>query len=318
MFGKKKRVKEVTSRKVNVTVCRSVLKSVFDECDRHDHEETGGRILGFYVWKNNVLEIRICGEIGPGPKARRSRTSFFPDGEFQEKIFRKIEAEHSAIEHLGNWHTHHVNGLDTLSEGDKGTYTRTVNHKKHNIDFFYALLVVAKNNSSDTDNRYALKHFIIFRGDPVFCEIPSSHVTIVDDQAVWVGENNSIGSDIRPAFEASTARHAQTKQIRAIDSTVIPEMYPEFKPFLSKGASGIYWKGKLSLINGVSLLVAVIEVQDGENVSYVVGLSEADRNIYKSSMPYLNRTFSSAVKAIWSLEQDLNRECFIKKLMPKE
>ena len=42
------------------------------------------------------------------------------------------------IEHLGNWHTHHVNGYPNLSGGDVATYRRIVNHELHNLDFFYA------------------------------------------------------------------------------------------------------------------------------------------------------------------------------------
>ena len=55
----------------------------------------------------------------PGPNAQRSPTYFFQDGDHQEKLFRAIEASHPDIEHLGNWHTHHVNGYPTLSGGDK-------------------------------------------------------------------------------------------------------------------------------------------------------------------------------------------------------
>ena len=104
---------------------------------------------------------------------RRSPTSFFQDGEYQETIFRKIEAEHTEIEHLGNWHTHHVNGLNTLSSGDIETYKRIVNHEKHNTDFFYALLVVSKNQTFYNRERYLMKHFLFKRGESLVYEDPT-------------------------------------------------------------------------------------------------------------------------------------------------
>ena len=101
--------------------------------------------------------------MSPGPNAQRSPTYFLQDGDYQEKLFRAIEASHPDIEHLGNWHTHHVNGYPTLSGGDKTTYFKTVNHEKHNTDFFYALLVVSKNRGGNP--RYEVKHFFFRRGD---------------------------------------------------------------------------------------------------------------------------------------------------------
>jgi hypothetical protein len=40
-----------------------------------------------------------------------------------------------------------------------------VNHKNHTTDFFYALLVTARNPAARDRNRYAIKHFLFRRGD---------------------------------------------------------------------------------------------------------------------------------------------------------
>src|SRR5260370_40320475 len=120
----------------SISIVSGALDSIFDECDRFDVDETGGRIIGTYHKRGSRYEIRVLGVLGPGPKARRSPTSFFQDGEYQEGLFRSMEEKYPEIEHLGNWHTHHVNGLATLSGGDKTTYQNTVNHDKHNTDFF--------------------------------------------------------------------------------------------------------------------------------------------------------------------------------------
>ena len=174
------------ARHVRVTIHRPALEALFAECDRYDRDETGGRLIGEYQGgREGRLSIVVSAIIEPGPNARRSATSFFQDGEYQERVFRKLEAEHSRIEHLGNWHTHHVNGYPTLSGGDRETYQRTVNHPNHNTDFFYALLVTTRNERGTGLDRYAVRHFILYRGDPQEYEIPASSVRVINRPALW-------------------------------------------------------------------------------------------------------------------------------------
>ena len=97
----------------SVTITRGALESIFDECDQYDSHETGGRLIGTYTKHGSHYDIQLLGVLGPGPQAQRSPTSFFQDGDYQERLFRQIEEKHPEIEHLGNWHTHHVNGLAT-------------------------------------------------------------------------------------------------------------------------------------------------------------------------------------------------------------
>src|ERR1700733_14801834 len=157
--------------KVRLVTPKAALITVVDECDGFDQDETGGRVIGTYQEHKGKLDIHVTGIIEAGPQARRSSVSFFQDGEYQEKVFRKIEDHHREIEHLGNWHTHHVNGLQHLSDGDIETYSRTVNHRNHNAPFFYALLVTAKHRSSDPLGRYTVKHYIFLRADERIYEL---------------------------------------------------------------------------------------------------------------------------------------------------
>jgi hypothetical protein len=137
--------------------------------------ETGGALIGTYRGSPRTgLFINCDGVIDAGPYARRTRTSFFKDGEYQERMFREIENERPEIEHLGNWHTHHVNGYPTLSPGDCATYHKNVNSLNHNTDFFYAFLVIEKLGFK----RYKTKHFIVYRGNPSEYEIPATQVVI--------------------------------------------------------------------------------------------------------------------------------------------
>ena len=164
--------------KVDISIPRKALEAIFDECDQYEVEETGGRLIGMYKKKGHDYEIDVFGVIGPGPNARRSATSFFQDGEYQERVFRAAEKTHANLEHLGNWHTHHCNGLETLSGGDRETYRTTVNHHNHNTDFFYALLVTQK--TPHRAQRYEVKHFLLFRGDETIHEIEKSRIHLVD------------------------------------------------------------------------------------------------------------------------------------------
>ena len=170
---------------VRVEIAGAVLESVFEECDRYDSEETGGRVIGHFAEEGDSVVIQARGVIEPGPNARRSRTSFFQDGDHQTEVFRRIEAEDPSIEHLGNWHTHHVNGYPTLSGGDRATYRRIVNHELHNLDFFYALLVTHRNDGQRGLDRYAVRHYVLFRGDDAVHEIAPADVKVTDDPGLW-------------------------------------------------------------------------------------------------------------------------------------
>ena len=168
--------------KMKVIIYSGVLESIFSECDKFDTHETGGALLGTYQGSAmlGTLSIIVSGVIDAGPKARRTATSFFKDGEYQEKVFRQVERLHPEIEHLGNWHTHHVNGLQTLSVGDVETYHKNVNSENHNTDFWYALLVTKRLRMG----RYGVKHFMLFRGDSAEYELLPGEIEVLDKDAL--------------------------------------------------------------------------------------------------------------------------------------
>lgn len=162
---------------LTVSIPRPILEGIFSECDRFSNEETGGRLLGFYTWQRTDLHIDVRALIAAGPNARRSRISFFQDGDYQERVFRAVENKHPRIEHLGNWHTHHPNGLGALSQGDIETYTKCVNSPNHNTDFLYALLVTHATPNSPTP--YAIRHFVFVRHSYEFVEVPAKDVSTI-------------------------------------------------------------------------------------------------------------------------------------------
>ena len=310
MFKRKK----IKGLQIKISICKDVLEAIFDECDKNSTDETGGRIVGYYHQYDNKLNIEARGLIGSGPNARRSPTSFFQDGEYQEAIFRKIEAEHPDIEHLGNWHTHHVNGLNTLSSGDINTYRRVVNHEKHNTDFFYALLVVAKNNNFYDHERYSVKHFLLKRGESLVYEIPAPQVKIIKEQGIFIDEVKSI-DEITEKESVSTPlipTEPAINQIRARDKEFISEMYPELRPFFSKQTKSLYWRGKINLVDNSPVEIFVLESTSEGKPSYSITLAASNRHLFQCHRLYLKRTFDSAWKAIYLFEHDLNHEMFEK------
>lgn len=296
---------EQKARNVTVSVRAKALHSIFDECDRYDHDETGGRILGVCSrTRDRSLHIDVSGVIEPGPNARRSSSSFFQDGDYQAQVFRRLEKAHPEIEHLGNWHTHHVNGLPTLSGGDIATYQRIVNHEKHNLDIFYALLVVAREPRRQGLERYRMRHYIFFRGDENVYEIASADVVITKEPAIWPVEHEA---------EASTVESSHDVAVRAKDNEIIGELFPDLRPYLSKRASTFYWKGPVRLIDDSIVQVTIPEMTDGlphETAYYRVIVKNAPALCSEVAEKLTERRFVSASQAIRGLEQQLNQTLY--------
>lgn len=291
---------------VSISIARGALESVFDECDEYDIDETGGRLIGDYRQKGAQYDIQVLGVIPPGPNAQRSPTSFFQDGEYQERVFRSIEESHPNIEHLGNWHTHHVNGYSTLSGGDKSTYLKTVNHEKHNLDFFYALLVVRKNPSGDM--RYEVKHYLFRRNDDTMYEIPTSQVHIVDTPGLW--PRNAKSATPPSALRQQPGQQGPPNLERVKDQEFFADFYPNLKALLSKHLGALYWKGSLALVDGSQANVLAIE-NLGDGAPYY-SITSATKNpiLAQVSASYEKRRFSSARHAVVHLEKDLNQAIY--------
>lgn len=288
----------------SLIIARAALESIFDECDRYNVDETGGRLLGTFTAKGAHYDINVTGVIAPGPNARRSNTSFFQDGEYQEKVFRAIEARHPDVEHLGNWHTHHVNGFPTLSGGDISTYHNIVNHKNHNTDFFYALLVVRKNSGNP---RYDVRHFFLRRNDDTVYEIPHTSVQVIEAPLLSAPE---IESPKQMAPCPTNARESHANPERAKDKEFFAEFYPRLKALFSEKLGTFYWKGPLTLIDGSAIDVVAAESGDGPAPEYSV-ITPPNNTICPDVVAgYKGRTFPAARHALLHLERDLNQALY--------
>jgi hypothetical protein len=295
-----------TTDKIRLYLPKAGLRTVFDECDGFDQDETGGRVIGTYEQRRGKLAIHVTGIIEAGPQARRSNVSFFQDGAYQEQVFRKIEDHHREIEHLGNWHTHHVNGLQNLSSGDIETYYKTVNHRNHNAPFFYALLVTAKHRSSDPLGRYSVKHYVFRRGDERIYELVRDQVEIVDAPLVWpAGAGHP---------DDKLDGHPRTHRLRAnpgraYDKDILSEFYRGVRPFSSEKL-GMYWRGPLELLDGSSVEVVLVEDSAAANPTYSVTLRSAPAALKSIADELANVEFPSARAALITAERSCNRELY--------
>lgn len=292
-----------------VTIARGALESIFDECDQFDSHETGGRLIGSYERMGDQYNVRLLGVIGPGPHAERSATSFFQDGEYQERIFRSLEEKLPEIEHLGNWHTHHVNGLATLSSGDKATYARIVNHDKHNIDFFYALLVVRKTPSRR--QRYQIKHYFFRRNMDVIYELADDDVQVVDVPAIWSRRHEREPSLAQASPENKTLHSANPERIK--DKEFFSDFHLRFRPLFSARAGAFYWKGSLDLVGDTTVDVVALEAADEGVCRYSITASSSTAVLANLLNTYPDGTFKSARHAVDHLKNWLNNALYASK-----
>ena len=294
---------------VEVHFPATALAKVFDECDRHNVDETGGRLIGTYaINSDECLVIHVTGVIEPGPKTRRTATSLFQDGEFQSSIFRKVEAEYPEVEHLGSWHTHHVNGYPTLSAGDRTTYRRTVNHKKHNTQFFYALLVVNRCDAGGSLNRYNIRHFILFRDDPIIYEIPVEAVKITDRPLWW--PETTVSEQKKEGIEPNIDEPAVKVNDRGIDQQFLKEFFPQLQPFFSNEARTVYWKGTIELIDGIGVATVIAEINDGGDVCYVARLKDDRKELAEPIEEIKKLRFNSGREAAFTIQRVLSKQLY--------
>ena len=285
---------------IGVSICAGVLRAIFDECDRYDRDETGGRVLGtFQRGRDGTLAITVNGVIEAGPGARRSSVSFFQDGEYQEQVFRDIERTHQDVEHLGNWHTHHVNGYPTLSGGDIATYQRTVNHPKHNLDFFYALLVVGRDPQGSSLDRYRVRHYVLFRGDDRVHEVDSKRISVTDEPVIWPTDTDLVRPT--PSSDVTT--------IRPKDKATMERLYPQIHPYQSTRTGTFYWRGTVRLIDETVVQLTIPELAgDGQEVEpfYQILSKDTPEACAQIVAQIGKQHFQSAAEAVYQFEQKMN------------
>ena len=178
---------------VEILFDRNVFPYIVEELRKHPSVEEGGKYIG-YVYKPGELTLQkfdvnaraqaivITDFLPSGPKAVRTAVEFMPDGDYQEILFRRAEKLDAAIEHVGTWHSHHCNGLQTLSLGDTEGYFRTVNKTRYRPDFFLASLV--KDIPTNPENPDWIDHFLFVRGVGEYY-LATDHVRVIDSPTIF-------------------------------------------------------------------------------------------------------------------------------------
>ncbi len=167
-----------------VEIYSEVPPEMLSQINAFPSVEAGGKYIGRLKkefkakgkkWADQLEDnsIEIIHFIDPGPKAKRSAVELLPDGEYQERVFRAIEAQHPDVEHLGSWHSHHPNGLRELSAGDIRGYFETVNEPNYNLDLFVATLITSKEGFASA------RHFLFIRGESDYYECSPGSVKVV-------------------------------------------------------------------------------------------------------------------------------------------
>lgn len=169
--------------KTYVLFDRNVPSHILAELSKRRDVEEGGKYVGYLLNASDrrleglglgdgATAVVITDFLPSGPNATRTAVELQPDGEYQEALFRRLEAVDSAIEHLGTWHSHHCNGLQTLSSGDVAGYLRTVNRREYRPDFFVASLV--KRIPRDVDEPGWIDHYLFAKDNDEYYTITES------------------------------------------------------------------------------------------------------------------------------------------------
>jgi integrative and conjugative element protein (TIGR02256 family) len=87
----------------------ALARDMLAEAERHAPNETGGILLGYHDGHAKVM--RVSNVVGAGPRARRERRGFEPDGAWQrERIAQLYAASGRTFAYLGDWHSHPFDG----------------------------------------------------------------------------------------------------------------------------------------------------------------------------------------------------------------
>lgn len=192
----KRRAPQFANREtpVHVLMDRNVYSYIAAELAKRPDVEEGGKYVGYllapsdpslksFALDANTSAMVVTDFLPSGPNATRTAVELQPDGEYQEALFRELEYVDPAIEHLGTWHSHHCNGLQTLSKRDVDGYYRTVNKAAYRPDYLLASLVTRLPRS--LNDAGWIDHFLFVRGRNEYYQLTDS-IRIIDwPSAFW-------------------------------------------------------------------------------------------------------------------------------------
>lgn len=207
-------------RELEILFDHRVSFYILDELRKHPAVEEGGKYIG-YIFKPGDSSLQkfdvnpsahaivITDFLPGGPKAVRTAVEFMPDGEYQEALFRRAEELDPAVEHLGTWHSHHANGLKTLSRGDVEGYFRTVSKAHYRPDFFLASLV--KHIPINSEGLDWIDHFLFVRGVDEYY-LATDHIRVIDWPTIFAADTGHSQQHRRIVTPSSATNAAEVLQ----------------------------------------------------------------------------------------------------------
>jgi len=206
--------------RVTVTFSGDAIEAIDAEVREHPRVEVGGKLIGYLYHERSQrgapeLHVKVVHYLDAGPGAVREPCYHLPDGPYQERLYRTLEAEDPALEHLGTWHSHHPNGCPTLSQGDIDGYIRTIEDPRYQPPIFLATLVTTLAGFASA------RHYLFASGQARFVELDPSRVRRDYGSSPWPSR--------MAAARRATRRQAQRP---ALPPTTDPRETPRLDPRL--------------------------------------------------------------------------------------
>ncbi|WP_157521875.1 hypothetical protein [Herbidospora cretacea] len=229
-----------------------VVARALDEIRANPGIEVGGKFVGFVEggfsagserWRDDLAELRVIvvAYLDAGPGKDRTAVHHLSDTDYQFRLFQEVARDVPDLHFLGIWHSHHPNGLDTLSQGDERTGAVTVNNPGHEHDFLLSSLAV------DFAGLTGGRHFVFLRGRPGFLEIDPADVTVVQGPNPVANRIAEIAGRLRPEPPDGGVTWARTAAGKAVllEDRIWLARYPGLRPFLRRGL--MVWRGRIDL-----------------------------------------------------------------------
>jgi len=109
-----------------IIIYESELNLIAQQAALYPDVETGGDLFGLWTLTGNPVIQYV---LGAGPQAQRHETAFYQDRAFLEEHGTAINTQH-ALQHVGEWHSHHRMMMRMPSMGD----IQTVRHALQTYD----------------------------------------------------------------------------------------------------------------------------------------------------------------------------------------
>lgn len=274
---------------LNVCIRADVLHRVVEEIIDNPSVEVGGKFVGFVEgplrrgdsgWKAalTTTTVHIEAYIDPGPGSDRSATHHHSDLDYQQAIFERLSRRFTGLQFVGLWHSHHPNGLGTLSGGDVNTGMSIVNSPHHEMDFLISSL------ATDRRGLHAASHHAFVRGQEGYRDVEARSVRTVPGRSEvadvldsWRRPRDSGDRTDGPPAWVSTP---EGRAIITTDRNWLRAAYPEMQPVLNGGR--LLWRGIVRHC-GLDFECAYVYAAEGPGHPGTISVTTTDGSAVRSS-----------------------------------